>query len=199
MDAEGNEIVEEHGEGSLCVKSPWPGMARTIYRNHERYKELYFSSYEKKYFTGDVAIRDIEGNYKIIGRLDDTIVVSDHRLSTSPIEDAINDHTLVTETAIVGYPHEIKGNALYAFVITYDKPANEDATRKEILQHVERTIGGIAKPGKVQFVSGLPRTRNGKIMRGVLHKIASGEVHDLGDVSDIINPEVLDEIIEGRL
>ncbi|MDR2121571.1 MAG: acetate--CoA ligase [Flavobacteriaceae bacterium] len=199
VDAEGNEITEEHGEGSLCIKNPWPGMARTIYGNHEKYKELYFSSYAGKYFSGDVAIRDIEGNYKIIGRLDDTIVVSDHRLSTYPIEIVIDEHILVTETAIVGYPHEIKGNALYAFVVTYEKPTNEEVTRKEIQQHVERTIGEILKPDKIQFVSGLPRTRNGKIMKGVLQKIASGDVADLGDISDIINLEVLDEIIEGRL
>ncbi|MDR1877808.1 MAG: acetate--CoA ligase [Flavobacteriaceae bacterium] len=199
VDDEGNEITDEHGEGSLCIKNPWPGMARTIYGNHEKYKELYFSSYAGKYFTGDVAIRDIEGNYKIIGRLDDIIVVSDHRLSTSPIESVIDEHTLVTETAIVGYPHEIKGNALYAFVVTYEKPTNEEVTRKEIQQHLERTIGGIVKPDKIQFVSGLPRTRNGKITKGVLQKIALGEVNNLGDISDIINPEILDEIIKGKL
>ncbi len=198
VDEKGNEIQDEHGEGSLCIKKPWPGMARTIYGNHERYKDLYFSSHKDKYFTGDVAIRDIEGNYKILGRLDDTIVVSDHRLSTSPIESVINEHTLVTESAIVGYPHNIKGNALCAYVITYEKPANEEATRREIQQHIERTIGGIAKPDKIQFVTGLPRTRNGKIMRGVLHKIAAGETSNLGDISDIINPEVLGEIIQGR-
>ncbi|MDR3272076.1 MAG: acetate--CoA ligase [Flavobacteriaceae bacterium] len=196
---EDSEEIEGHGEGSLCIKNNWPGIARTIYGNHQRFKDLYFSRYDGKYFTGDIATRDIEGNYKVIGRVDNTIVVSDHKLSTSPIESVINEHTLVTESAIVGYPHSIKGNALYAFVITYEKPANEAVTGNEILQHIERTIGGIAKPDKIQFVSGLPRTRNGKIMRNVLQKIAAGEIDNLGDISDIINPEVLDKIIKERL
>lgn len=199
VDSDGKEIEEEHGEGSLCISNSWPGMARTIYGDHERYKELYFSKYPHKYFSGDAAIRDIEGNYKIIGRLDEAVVVSDYKIAVLPIENVINEHILVTESAVVGYPHDIKGSALYAYVVTYEKPIDAEVTRKEILQHIERSIGGIAKPTKIQFVSRLPRTRNGKIMRGVLKKIAEGKKNNLGDISDIINPEVLTEIIQGQV
>jgi acetyl-CoA synthetase len=199
MDAEGRELETINGEGNLCVKFPWPGMARTIYGDHQRYIDTYFSTYNKKYFTGDGALRDTNGNYRITGRVDDVIIVSGHNLGTAPIENIINEHYLITESAVVGFPHDIKGNALYAFVITFEKPENEEDVRKEIQARISRTIGPIAKLDKIQFVPGLPRTRSGKIMRRILRKIASNELDGLGDISTLLNPEVVDQIIENRL
>lgn len=199
VDEEGNEIQELHAEGALCIKKPWPGMARSIYGKHEKYKKLYFSKYKDKFFTRDQAERDIEGNYKITGRLQDTLVVSNHEFAPSTLESIINEHTLVTESAVVGYPDEVKGSDIYAFVLTYETPVNEQNTRNEISQHVARNFGAFAKPSKIQFVKALPRTRTGKIVKSVLEKIARGETENLGDLSDIINVEVLNDIIASRL
>ncbi|MDR2122071.1 MAG: acetate--CoA ligase [Flavobacteriaceae bacterium] len=199
VDADGRESETTNGEGNLCIKFPWPGMARTIYGDHQRYIDTYFSAYKGKYFTGDGALRDTNGNYRITGRVDDVIIVSGHNLGTAPIENVINEHYLITESAVVGFPHDIKGNALYAFVITFEKPEDEENVRKEIQARISRTIGPIAKLDKIQFVPGLPRTRSGKIMRRILRKIASGELDGLGDISTLVNPEVVKQIIEKRL
>ncbi len=199
INEQGEEVKSVNGEGNLCVKFPWPGMARTIYGDHQRYIDTYFSAYGGKYFTGDGALRDTNGNYRITGRVDDVIIVSGHNLGTAPIENVINEHYLITESAVVGFPHDIKGNALYAFVITFEKPENEEDVRKEIQARISRTIGPIAKLDKIQFVPGLPRTRSGKIMRRILRKIASNELDGLGDISTLLNPEVVDQIIENRL
>ncbi|WP_128330929.1 acetate--CoA ligase [Apibacter sp. HY039] len=199
LDSEGKELKSISGEGNLCIKFPWPGMARTIYGDHQRYADTYFSAYQGKYFTGDGALRDTNGNYRITGRVDDVIIVSGHNLGTAPIENVINEHYLITESAVVGFPHDIKGNALYAFVITFEKPENEEDVRKEIQARISRTIGPIAKLDKIQFVPGLPRTRSGKIMRRILRKIASNELDALGDTSTLLNPEVVDQIIEKRI
>ncbi|MDT0644885.1 acetate--CoA ligase [Zunongwangia sp. F363] len=197
MDAEGKELKGNQVDGRLCIKFPWPSMARTIYGNHQRYKDTYFSAYENKYFTGDGAMRDEVGYYRITGRVDDVIIVSGHNLGTAPIEDAINEHPAVAESAIVGFPHEVKGNALYGFVILKEtgESRNQDNLRKEINQQIADKIGPIAKPEKIQFVSGLPKTRSGKIMRRILRKIASNDTSNLGDTSTLLNPEVVDEII----
>ncbi|WP_373059904.1 acetate--CoA ligase [Zunongwangia sp. H14] len=201
MDEEGKELKGNQVDGRLCIKFPWPSMARTIYGNHQRYKETYFSAYENKYFTGDGALRDEVGYYRITGRVDDVIIVSGHNLGTAPIEDAINEHPAVAESAIVGFPHEVKGNALYGFVILKEtgESRNQDNLRKEINQQIADKIGPIAKPEKIQFVSGLPKTRSGKIMRRILRKIASKDTSNLGDTSTLLNPEVVDEIIENKL
>lgn len=199
MDSEGREIETVKGEGNLCIKFPWPGMARTIYGDHQRYIDTYFSAYKGKYFTGDAGLRDLAGNYRITGRVDDVIIVSGHNLGTAPIENVINEHYLVTESAVVGFPHDIKGNALYAFIITYEKVEDEELVKKEIQTRISRTIGPIAKIDKIQFVEGLPRTRSGKIMRRILRKIASNELEGLGDNSTLLNPEVVDQIIKGKL
>lgn len=201
MDEEGKELKGNQVDGRLCIKFPWPSMARTIYGNHQRYKDTYFSAYENKYFTGDGAMRDEVGYYRITGRVDDVIIVSGHNLGTAPIEDAINEHPAVAESAIVGFPHEVKGNALYGFVILKEtgESRNQDNLRKEINQQIADKIGPIAKPEKIQFVSGLPKTRSGKIMRRILRKIASNDTSNLGDTSTLLNPEVVDEIIENKL
>ena len=194
LEIEGNKI-----EGKLALKFPWPGMARTIYGDHQRFRETYFSAFPGKYFTGDGCKRDEEGYYRITGRVDDIIIVSGHNLGTAEIESAIDEHSAVCETAVVGYPHDIKGQGVYAFVICYDKPSEEDKLRKEILDTVSRMIGPIAKPDKIQFVSGLPKTRSGKIMRRILRKIAEGDTGNLGDTSTLLDPSVVDEITEGAL
>lgn len=201
MDEEGNEIKGNQVDGRLCIKFPWPSMARTIYGNHERYRETYFSAFENKYFTGDGALRDETGYYRITGRVDDVIIVSGHNLGTAPIEDAINEHPAVAESAVVGFPHEVKGNALYGFIILKEsgESRNQDNLRKEINQQIADKIGPIAKPDKIQFVEGLPKTRSGKIMRRILRKIASGDTSDLGDTSTLLNPEVVDGIIEKNI
>lgn len=191
---EGNDV-----EGLLCVKFPWPSMLRTTYGDHERCRMTYFSSFENLYFTGDGARRDAEGRYRIIGRVDDVINVSGHRMGTAEVENAIDEHPNVVESAVVGYPHDIKGQGIYAYIIINEPVEDEDAFRKEVLAVVVREIGPIAKPDKIQLVSGLPKTRSGKIMRRILRKVASGETSNLGDISTLLNPEVVEEVIKGAL
>ena len=199
MDADGNELEGNQVDGNLCIKYPWPSMARTIWGNHQRYKDTYFSAYENKYFTGDGALRDEVGYYRITGRVDDVIIVSGHNLGTAPIEDTINEHPAVAESAIVGFPHEIKGNALYGYITLKGsgEGRNHDSLRKEINQLITDQIGPIAKLDRMQFTEGLPKTRSGKIMRRILRKIAEGDTSNLGDTSTLLNPEVVESIIEG--
>ncbi|UAB82878.1 acetate--CoA ligase [Zunongwangia sp. SCSIO 43204] len=201
MDDDGKEIKGNQVNGRLCVKFPWPSIARTVWGNHERYKDTYFSTFEGKYFTGDGAMRDEVGYYRITGRTDDVIIVSGHNLGTAPIEDAINEHPAVAESAVVGFPHEVKGKALYAFVILKEsgESRKRDNLRKEINQQIADKVGPIAKPDKIQFVEGLPKTRSGKIMRRILRKIASNDTSDLGDTSTLLNPEVVEAIIAEAL
>lgn len=201
MDENGDELKGNQVEGRLCIKFPWPSIARTIWGNHKRYKDTYFSTFENKYFTGDGALRDEVGYYRITGRVDDVIIVSGHNLGTAPIEDAINEHPAVSESAIVGYPHDIKGYALYGFVILKDTGAYRDHSnlRKEINQLITDQIGPIAKLDKIQFTEGLPKTRSGKIMRRILRKIACKDTSNLGDISTLLNPEVVQDIIENSL
>ncbi|MDC3229158.1 acetate--CoA ligase [Flavobacteriaceae bacterium] len=198
MDDNGKEIKTNQVDGRLCIKYPWPSMARTIWGDHQRYKETYFSAYDSYYFTGDGALRDTVGYYRITGRVDDVIIVSGHNLGTAPIEDAINEHPAVAESAIVGFPDDIKGNALYGFVILKEtgKDRKQENLRKEINQLITEHIGPIAKLKKIQFTSGLPKTRSGKIMRRILRKIACNETEHLGDTSTLLNPEVVQEIID---
>ena len=201
MDELRNEIDGNQVTGNLCIKFPWPSMARTIWGDHQRYKETYFTAFPGKYFTGDGALRDEVGYYRITGRVDDVIIVSGHNLGTAPIEDAINEHPAVAESAIVGFPHDIKGNALYGFVILKEtgETRNQDNLRKEINQLISDQVGPIAKLDKIQFVSGLPKTRSGKIMRRILRKIAEGDFSNFGDISTLLNPEIVEEIKEGKL
>ncbi len=198
MDEEGNEIKGNQVDGRLCIKFPWPSMARTIWGNHQRYKDTYFSAFKNMYFTGDGALRDSVGYYRITGRVDDVVIVSGHNLGTAPIEDAINEHPAVAESAIVGYPHEVKGNALYGYVILKEtgESRNQDNLRKEINQLISDRIGPIAKLDKIQFTNGLPKTRSGKIMRRILRKIASNDTSNLGDTSTLLNPEVVQEVMD---
>ena len=200
VDKEGNELTDMEEEGLLCVKYPWPSMLRTTYGDHERCRITYFSHFDDKYFTGDGARRDAKGMYRIIGRVDDVINVSGHRMGTAEVENAIDEHEHIIETAVVGYPHDIKGQGIYAYIITdgsVDK--SDEQFRKEVSDLVREIIGPIAKPDKIQIVSGLPKTRSGKIMRRILRKIASGDNSNLGDTSTLLNPEVVEEIIEGAL
>lgn len=199
LNNEGEEIQESEAEGKLCIKHPWPSMARTIYGNHKRYKETYFSAYANSYFTGDGAIRDNNGNYRITGRIDDVVIVSGHNLGTAPIENVINEHENIVESAIVGFPHPIKGNALYAFIITYSDIENEDKLRKEVNTLIRQSIGPIATLDKIQFVSGLPKTRSGKIMRRILRKIATNDTSNMGDISTLLNPDVVESIQQNAL
>jgi acetyl-CoA synthetase len=199
MNEGGLEVNGNNVEGRLTIKFPWPGMARTIYGDHQRFKDTYFSTFPGKYFTGDGCKRDEDGYYRITGRVDDIIIVSGHNLGTAEIESAVDEHPLVTETAVVGYPHDIKGQAVYAFVICYEKPKDEEKLRGEIRDTVSRIIGPIAKPDKIQFVSGLPKTRSGKIMRRILRKVAEGDVSNLGDTTTLLDPAVVDEIKAGAL
>jgi acetyl-CoA synthetase len=200
MDEKGNEITETKGEGRLCFKFPWPSIARTIWSNHERYRQTYFSTFPDKYFTGDGCRRDADGYYRITGRVDDIIIVSGHNLGTAEIENAIDEHESVCETAVVGYPHAIKGNAIYAYVILFDGVNTApDELRKEINELVTKTIGAIARPEKIQFVRGLPKTRSGKIMRRILRKIAENDTGNLGDTSTLLDPSVVDDIKTGAL
>ena len=197
VDNEGKVIIENEAEGILTINYPWPSIARTIYGDHERYKEVYFSAFEGRYFPGDGALRDINGNYRITGRVDDVVIVSGHNLGTAPIENAINAHSAVVESAVVGYPHDIKGNALMAYVILYE-PIEDNATLiHEVREEISKQIGPIAKPDRVMVVSGLPKTRSGKIMRRILRKLAANEIDQLGDISTLLNPEIVDEIIAG--
>ena len=201
MDDNGEELKGNQVEGRLCIKFPWPSIARTIWGNHQRYKETYFSAYKNMYFTGDGALRDEVGYYRITGRVDDVIIVSGHNLGTAPIEDAINEHPAVAESAIVGFPHDVKGSALYGYVTLKDagESRNHDNLRKEINQLIADRIGPIAKLDKIQFTDGLPKTRSGKIMRRILRKIACNETDQLGDTSTLLNPEVVKDIIENVL
>jgi acetyl-CoA synthetase len=201
MDDKRNEIEGNQKEGSLCIKFPWPSIARTIWGDHQRYKDTYFSTFPGKYFTGDGALRDEVGYYRITGRVDDIVIVSGHNLGTAPIEDAINEHPAVAESAIVGFPHDIKGNALYGFVILKElgESRDKDNLAKEINQLVSDQIGPIAKLDKIQFVSGLPKTRSGKIMRRILRKIAEGDFSNFGDITTLLNPEIVAEIRDGKL
>lgn len=201
MDESGQEIKGNQVDGRLCIKFPWPSMARTIWGNHQRYKDTYFSAYENKYFTGDGALRDEVGYYRITGRVDDVIIVSGHNLGTAPIEDAINEHPAVAESAIVGFPHDIKGNALYGYVTLKEtgESRNQENLRKEINQIITEQIGPIAKLDKIQFTAGLPKTRSGKIMRRILRKIAGKDTSNLGDTSTLLNPEVVQDIMDNAL
>jgi acetyl-CoA synthetase len=196
MDESGQELKGNQVEGRLCIKFPWPSIARTIWGNHERYRDTYFSAFKGMYFTGDGASRDAVGYYRITGRVDDVVIVSGHNLGTAPIEDAINEHQSVAESAIVGFPHDIKGNALFGYVILKDEAheRNQDNLRAEINRLISDKIGPIAKLDKIVFVPGLPKTRSGKIMRRILRKIASNDVSNLGDVSTLLNPEVVEQI-----
>ncbi|REE25602.1 acetyl-coenzyme A synthetase [Winogradskyella pacifica] len=197
MDENGQELKGNQVEGRLCIKFPWPAMARTIWGNHQRYKDTYFSAYDNMYFTGDGALRDEVGYYRITGRVDDVIIVSGHNLGTAPIEDAINEHPAVSESAIVGFPHDVKGNALYGYVTLKDVGESRDHgnLRMEINQLITDRIGPIAKLDKIQFTEALPKTRSGKIMRRILRKIAANETDQLGDTSTLLNPEVVQDII----
>ncbi|MDC6364390.1 MULTISPECIES: acetate--CoA ligase [Flavobacteriaceae] len=201
VDESGNEMKGNQVEGRLCIKFPWPSIARTIWGDHQRYKDTYFSAFEGKYFTGDGALRDEVGYYRITGRVDDVIIVSGHNLGTAPIEDAINEHPAVAESAIVGFPHDIKGNALYGYIILKEtgETRNRENLAKEINQLITEHIGPIAKLDKIQFVPGLPKTRSGKIMRRILRKIASKDTSNLGDTSTLLNPEVVEVIMKESL
>ncbi len=199
MDENGKELKENDVEGRLAIKFPWPAMARTIYGDHQRFKDTYFSTFKGKYFTGDGCKRDEEGYYRITGRVDDIIIVSGHNMGTAEIESAIDEHSAVCESAVVAFPHDIKGQGVYAYVICYDTPHEEEKLRKEIRELVSKIIGPIAKPDKIQFVSGLPKTRSGKIMRRILRKVAEGDTTNLGDVTTLLDPGVVEEIKRGAL
>tara|TARA_R110002072_G_scaffold16233_2_gene63819 strand:+ start:28721 stop:30628 length:1908 start_codon:yes stop_codon:yes gene_type:complete len=201
LDENGTEIQGNQVDGRLCIKFPWPSIARTIWGNHQRYKDTYFSAYKNMYFTGDGALRDEVGYYRITGRVDDVIIVSGHNLGTAPIEDTINEHPAVAESAIVGFPHDIKGNALYGYITLKEtgESRNHYNLRTEINQLITEQIGPIAKLDKIQFTDGLPKTRSGKIMRRILRKIASNDTSNLGDTSTLLNPEVVEAIMEGVL
>jgi acetyl-CoA synthetase len=199
VDEKGNEIKGNGVEGNLCIKFPWPSIIRTTYGDHERCKQNYFATYPGLYFTGDGCKRDEDGYYRITGRVDDVMNVSGHRIGTAEVESAINMHPDIVESAVVGYPHEIKGQGIYAYVISINKNKDADLLRKEILAEVIKVIGPIAKPDKIQIVSGLPKTRSGKIMRRILRKIAEGEVSNLGDTSTLLDPAVVEDIRNGAL
>ncbi len=203
VDDQGKEVTEkdEHGllKGNLCIKAPWPGIIRTTYGDHERCRKNYFATYENLYFTSDGALKDEQGNYRITGRVDDVLNVSGHRIGTAEVENAINMHAGVVESAVVGYPHDIKGQGIYAYIIYTGRHTDDELTKKDILQTVSRIIGAIAKPDKIQFVAGLPKTRSGKIMRRILRKIAEGETGNLGDTSTLLDPGVVDDIRNGRV
>lgn len=203
VDENGKEVTEkdEHGllKGNLCIKAPWPSIIRTTYGDHERCRKNYFETYENLYFTGDGALKDEQGNYRITGRVDDVLNISGHRIGTAEVENAINMHAGVVESAVVGYPHNIKGQGIYAYVIYNGHHGDANMRRRDILQTVARVIGPIAKPDKIQFVSGLPKTRSGKIMRRILRKIAEGDVSNLGDTTTLLDPAVVDEIKNNKL
>ncbi|UAJ14682.1 acetate--CoA ligase [Aquirufa lenticrescens] len=199
VDENGKEITGNGVNGNLCIKYPWPSIIRTTYGDHERCKSTYFSTYPGLYFTGDGCMRDEDGYYRITGRVDDVMNISGHRIGTAEVENAINMHTGVIESAVVGYPHDIKGQGIYAYVICEHPTINDDLTRKDILATVARVIGPIAKPDKIQFVTGLPKTRSGKIMRRILRKVAEGDTSNLGDTSTLLDPGVVDSIISGAL
>jgi len=196
VDSEGNELTGNSVEGNLCIKYPWPGMARTIWGDHERFRQTYFSTYKNLYFTGDGVKRDEDGYYRILGRVDDVINVSGHRFGTAEIENAINEHPLVNESAVVGYPHDIKGQGIFAFVVCTDySTGGEEGIRNSVLKTVTKIIGSIAKPDKILVVKGLPKTRSGKIMRRILRKIAEGQTDNFGDTTTLLDPEIVDSIL----
>jgi acetyl-CoA synthetase len=199
VDEKGEELHGNNISGNLCIKFPWPSIIRTTYGDHERCRTTYFATYPDLYFTGDGALRDADGNYRITGRVDDVLNVSGHRIGTAEVENAINMHTGVVESAVVGYPHDIKGQGIYAYVIFNGSKTDDESIRKDIVQTVARIIGPIAKPDKIQLVSGLPKTRSGKIMRRILRKIAEGEMQNLGDTTTLLDPAVVEEIKNGRL
>ncbi|MBX9853695.1 MAG: acetate--CoA ligase [Cytophagaceae bacterium] len=199
VDSDGKELTGNNVEGNLCMKFPWPSIIRTTYGDHERCRQTYFSAYKGLYFTGDGCRRDEDGYYRILGRVDDVINVSGHRMGTAEVENAINEHEDVLESAVVGFPHDIKGQGIYAYVITSKTSKNEEQLRVEILNTVTKIIGPIAKPDKIQFVSGLPKTRSGKIMRRILRKVSEGDVSNLGDTSTLLDPGVVEEIKKGAL
>ncbi len=198
MDEKGEEITTPEASGNLCIKQPWPGIIRTTYGDHERCRTTYFTAYPNLYFTGDGATRDAIGNYRITGRVDDVLNVSGHRIGTAEVENAINMHAGVIESAVVGFPHDIKGQGIYAYVIYAEGAHDHNLVRQDILQTVSRLIGAIAKPDTIQFVSGLPKTRSGKIMRRILRKIAEGETQNLGDTTTLLDPGVVEEILQGK-
>ena len=199
VDEAGRVVEGNPAAGNLCIKTPWPATIRTTYGDHERCWQTYFSVYENLYFTGDGALRDEQGHYRITGRVDDVLNVSGHRIGTAEVENAINMHSDVIESAVVGYPHDIKGQGIYAYVICGHIHGSEDDMRKNILQTVSRIIGPIAKPDKIQFVSGLPKTRSGKIMRRILRKIAEGESQNFGDTTTLLDPAVVEQIAKGKI
>jgi len=199
VDETGNEIEGNGVSGNLCIKKAWPGMIRTTYGDHERCKQTYFSTYKNMYFTGDGCLRDADGNYRITGRVDDVLNVSGHRIGTAEVENAINRHTGVIESAVVGFPHDIKGQGIYAYIIHDGSQIEDDLMKQDILQTVTRIIGAIAKPDKIQFVPGLPKTRSGKIMRRILRKIAEGDTGNLGDTSTLLDPSLVETIKEGKV
>ena len=199
VDENGNVIEGNGVSGNLCIKFPWPGMLRTTYGDHERCRTTYFATYENMYFTGDGCLRDEDGYYRITGRVDDVLNVSGHRIGTAEVENAINMHSSVVESAVVGYPHDIKGQGVYAFVISPGNHGDDELARKDIMMTVQRIIGAIAKPDKIQFVTGLPKTRSGKIMRRILRKIAEGDTSNLGDTSTLLDPGVVEDIKKGAL
>jgi acetyl-CoA synthetase len=207
VDEKGVEIIQEGEEtvsGNLCIKSPWPGILRTTYGDHERCRTNYFATYPGLYFTGDGALKDKNGFFRITGRVDDVLNVSGHRIGTAELENAINMHSGVVESAVVGYPHDIKGQGIYAYVIYQgshgqDTHGTAEMIRKDLNQTITRIIGAIAKPDKIQFVSGLPKTRSGKIMRRILRKIAEGDLDNVGDISTLLDPTVVEEIKRGKL
>ncbi len=199
VDENGNEILGNGVNGNLCIKYPWPSIIRTTWGDHERCKSTYFSTYKGLYVTGDGCMRDESGYYRITGRVDDVMNISGHRIGTAEVENAINSHTGVVESAVVGYPHDIKGQGIYAYVICEHAPEHPDLLKQDILMTVSKIIGPIAKPDKIQIVSGLPKTRSGKIMRRILRKVAEGDVSNLGDTSTLLDPSVVDEIIGGAL
>lgn len=199
VDEKGETITENDVTGNLCIKFPWPGMLRTTYGDHERCRNNYFATFKNLYFTGDGCLRDADGYYRITGRVDDVLNVSGHRIGTAEVENAIDSHPEVIETAVVGYSHDIKGQGIYAYVICQKFPEDEAKTRAEILEIVTKEIGAFAKPDKIQFVNGLPKTRSGKIMRRILRKIAEGELENIGDVTTLLDPGVVGEIKRQRV
>jgi acetyl-CoA synthetase len=199
VDEKGEEIFGNDVSGNLCLKFPWPGILRTTYGDHERCRTNYFAAYPNLYFTGDGCLRDADGHYRITGRVDDVLNVSGHRIGTAEVENAIDMHHGLVETAVVGYPHDIKGQGIYAYAICLEPPEDENKLRAEILAIVTKEIGAFAKPDKIQFVNGLPKTRSGKIMRRILRKIAEGEFENIGDVTTLLDPAVVEEIKAGRL
>lgn len=199
VDEKGNEIIGNGVEGNLCIKFPWPAIIRTTYGDHERCKHTYFATYKNLYFTGDGCKRDLNGFYRITGRVDDVINVSGHRIGTAEVESAINLHPAIVESAVVGFPHAIKGQGIYAYIISVDANYNIEKLKNEIFDFVIKEIGPIAKPDKIQVVAGLPKTRSGKIMRRILRKIAEGDTANLGDTSTLLDPNVVEEIKKGAL